>query len=103
MQDYYNRKNQTATLAKAADNSKHKMALVFRWYFSYTAKLAFEGDEKNRVDFQIHTGPALGAFNQWVRGTELESWRNRHVDKIAEKLITETAILLGKQITRLFR
>ena len=44
------------------------MALVFRWYFGYTSRIAFEGDIKNKVNFQVHTGPALGAFNQWTKG-----------------------------------
>ncbi len=74
------------------------MALVFRWYFSYTMRLAFTGDERFRVDYQVHTGPALGAFNQWVKGTPLENWRNRHVDQIAEKMMRETAVLLSKRL-----
>jgi trans-AT polyketide synthase/acyltransferase/oxidoreductase domain-containing protein len=101
VQDYHQRKGQHATMEKAAINPKHKMALVFRWYFSYSTRLAFAGDEKNRVDFQVHVGPALGAFNQWVKGSELESWRKRHVDQIAEKLMQETANLLSSQISKL--
>ena len=101
VKDYYQKAGRQATLEKAFSNPKHKMALVFKWYFAYSGRLAVTGDEKNRVDFQIHTGPALGAFNQWVKGTELESWRNRHVDLIAEKLMHETAFLLSDQINKL--
>jgi trans-AT polyketide synthase/acyltransferase/oxidoreductase domain-containing protein len=101
VQEHRQRKGQQATLDKAAKNPKHKMALVFRWYFAYSTRLAFAGDERNQVDFQVHTGPALGAFNQWVKGSELKSWRNRHVDQIAEKLMQETANLLSSQINRL--
>ena len=101
VQDYHQRKGQQTTLDKAATNPKHKMALVFRWYFAYSTKLALAGDEKNRVDFQVQTGPALGAFNQWVKDSELESWRKRHVDQIAEKLMQETAELLNSQINKL--
>lgn len=103
VQEYHQTKGQQKTLDKAITNPKHKMALVFRWYFAYSTRLAFAGDEKNRVDFQIHTGPALGAFNQWVKGSELESWRKRHVDQIAEKLMQETAALLNRQVIRLFQ
>lgn len=95
------RKGQHATLAKAEGNLKHKLALVFRWYFGYTSRLALSGDERNRTDFQVHTGPALGAFNQWVKGSELQSWRHRHVDQIAEKLMKATAELLDGKIRRL--
>ncbi|PYV42946.1 MAG: hypothetical protein DMG06_12350 [Acidobacteria bacterium] len=58
------------------------------------------------VDFPISHlvgGPALGAFNQWVKGTELESWRPRHVDQIAEKLMKETAILLSESLQGLLK
>ena len=94
VESYHQNLGQQATLDKAYVNGKHKMALVFRWYFFYSTKLAFDGDDENRIDFQVHTGPALGAFNQWVKGSNLESWRNRHVDQIAEKLMKETADLL---------
>lgn len=83
-------------IQKAQTNSKHKMALIFRWYFIHTGRLALKG-EGDVVDYQIHCGPALGAFNQWVKGTPLEPWRNRHVDEIAEKLMQETALLLSKR------
>jgi trans-AT polyketide synthase/acyltransferase/oxidoreductase domain-containing protein len=39
----------------------------------------------------------MGTFNQWVKGTALEKWRNRHVDEIAEKLMPGTAELLNKR------
>jgi len=98
--EYFANKGQQATIDKANRNPKQKMALVFRWYFAYTARLAFAGNEADRVDYQVHTGPALGAFNQWVKGTDLENWRTRHVDKIAEKLMRETAILLSQRLRK---
>lgn len=98
---YHASKGRHETLQRAESNLKHKLALVFRWYFGYTSRLALSGDERNRADFQIHTGPALGAFNQWVKGSPLQSWRNRHVDQIAEKLMRDTAELLDGQIRRL--
>jgi trans-AT polyketide synthase/acyltransferase/oxidoreductase domain-containing protein len=56
-----------------------------------------EGNTDQKVDFQVHCGPSLGAFNQWVKGTTLENWRNRHVDEIAEKLMKETAEVLNRR------
>jgi trans-AT polyketide synthase, acyltransferase and oxidoreductase domains len=88
-------------IAKAEANAKHKMALVFRWYFAYTTRLALEGKSDDRVNYQIHTGPALGAFNQWVKGTELEFWKNRHVDEIGKRLLVETAEYLNNSLARL--
>jgi trans-AT polyketide synthase/acyltransferase/oxidoreductase domain-containing protein len=89
-------------VVKAEANPKHKMALVFRWYFGYTTRLALSGVQDERVNYQIHTGPALGAFNQWVKGTPLESWSNRHADEIGKKLLEETAAFLNGSVERLF-
>ncbi|WP_235775617.1 PfaD family polyunsaturated fatty acid/polyketide biosynthesis protein, partial [Paenibacillus sinensis] len=88
-------------IEKADRNPKYKMALIFRWYFGQSTLWALSGDEEHKVDFQIQCGPALGAFNQWVKGTKLENWRNRHVDEIGEKLMTEAAGLLNNRITRI--
>jgi trans-AT polyketide synthase/acyltransferase/oxidoreductase domain-containing protein len=84
-------------IEKAEKNPKHKMALIFRWYFIHTGRLAMKGDTEQQVDYQIHCGSALGAFNQWVKGTPLENWRNRHVDEIARKLMQATADLLNQR------
>lgn len=81
-------------IGKAASNPKYKMALVFKWYFGHSSKLALAGDTEGKVDYQIHCGPALGAFNQSVKGTDLEHWRNRHVDAIGYKLLNDTAQFL---------
>jgi trans-AT polyketide synthase/acyltransferase/oxidoreductase domain-containing protein len=56
------------------------------------------GDRDRLVDFQIHTGPALGAFNAWVRGTEIESWRHRRVAEVAERLMTGAAAVLTRRL-----
>ncbi|MBQ4810063.1 PfaD family polyunsaturated fatty acid/polyketide biosynthesis protein [Pseudoalteromonas luteoviolacea] len=93
--------NRSQDIERAEHDEKYKMARVFRWYFAQSMKLAFTGSEHARVNFQVHTGPALGAFNQWVKGTELEPWQNRHVDQIAEKLMQDTAALLSKQTQQL--
>lgn len=85
-------------IEKAEKNPKHKMALIFRWYFIHTGRLAMKGDEEQTSDYQIHCGSAMGAFNQWVKGTPFENWRNRHVDEIAKKLMQETADLLEHRL-----
>jgi len=95
---YFTAKGMQHEIEKASQNSKHKMALVFRWYFGYSTRLAFSGDLTNKVNFQIHTGPAMGAFNQWVKGTKLENWRNRHVNEIGIKLMEETALIMKQKI-----
>jgi trans-AT polyketide synthase, acyltransferase and oxidoreductase domains len=77
---------------------KRKMSLIFKWYFVHTSRLALNGNTNQQVDFQIHCGPAMGAFNQWVKGTPLASWRNRRVAAIGEKLMEATAEVLTSRI-----
>lgn len=90
-------KNDPGQIERAENNPKHKMALIFRWYFNHTTNLALSGSADQKVDYQIHCGPALGAFNQWVKGTALESWRNRKVAEIGIKMMVEAAELLNKR------
>ena len=87
-------KRQPAVIERAERDPKHKMALIFRWYFVQSSRLALRGEAADRTDFQIHSGPALGSFNRFVRGRPEENWRRRHVDRIAELLMAEAARLL---------
>jgi trans-AT polyketide synthase/acyltransferase/oxidoreductase domain-containing protein len=80
---------------------KQKMAMVFKWYFVHATELALSGSATQRVDYQIQCGPAMGAFNSWVKGTNLENWRNRRVADIAERLMAGTADLLAQRIAAL--
>ena len=89
-------------IAKAEQNPKRKMVMIFKWYFARSTQLALSGNQDYKVDYQIHCGPALGAFNQWVKGTPLEDWRNRHADEIGAKLLQETAELLSRRFQSLF-
>jgi trans-AT polyketide synthase/acyltransferase/oxidoreductase domain-containing protein len=82
---------------RARRSPKHKMALVFRRYFRDSTRWALAGNLEHKVDFQVQCGPAQGAFNQWVGGNGLASWRDRHVDGIAERLMDETASLLNRR------
>ncbi|MDO5976694.1 ACP S-malonyltransferase [Flavivirga jejuensis] len=90
-------------ISRAEKNPKQKMAYIFRWYFGYSNELALKGQVDQKVDFQVHCGPALGAFNQWVKGTSLENWRNRHVDEIAEKIMSSSAELLNNRIKSFYK
>jgi trans-AT polyketide synthase, acyltransferase and oxidoreductase domains len=94
--DYFQSLGRPEELALAERNPKHRMALVFRWYFAHSIQLALAGDASERVNFQIHCGPAMGAFNRFVRGTELEPWQARHVDRIADRLMRGAAEVLRR-------
>jgi trans-AT polyketide synthase/acyltransferase/oxidoreductase domain-containing protein len=90
-------------MADIEKSPKQKMALIFKWYFVHTTRLAMRGSEEQKVDYQIHCGPAMGAFNQWVKGSELENWRNRRVADIAKKIMTATADVLTERFHSMAR
>ncbi|PSU35481.1 ACP S-malonyltransferase [Photobacterium lutimaris] len=85
-------------LEMAERSPKYKMALIFKWYFNYSTKIALSGSVDDKVNYQVHCGPSLGAFNEWVSGTGLSSWRNRNVHVMAQKILKETCLLLKEQI-----
>ncbi len=83
-----------AILERAYRYPKYQMALIFRWYFGYTTRIALVGDLRDKLNFQIHSGPALGAFNLWVKDTELAPWHNRRIALISQKILAEASLLL---------
>jgi trans-AT polyketide synthase/acyltransferase/oxidoreductase domain-containing protein len=97
MRSHLEQEGRLSEIRKAELNGKYKMSLVFRWYFHYSTQLAFAGQGDDRVNYQLHTGPALGAFNQWVKGTDLEPLANRHVDEIGKRLMIESARFINNR------
>jgi PfaD family protein len=77
----------------AARDPKHEMALAFRWYLGLSSRWAITGEPTRRLDYQIWCGPAMGAFNDWVRGSFLEAPENRTVVQIALNLLEGAAVL----------
>ncbi|WP_227011314.1 ACP S-malonyltransferase [Alkalilimnicola sp. S0819] len=90
-----------ADIERAERLPKHRMALLFRRYFSYSTQWALRGELAHKVDFQVHCGPALGSANQWLAGSGMEAWRDRHADALALRLLEETAELLGSRYARM--
>ena len=88
-----------AEIERAERSPRHRMGLVFRRYFKDTTTWALNGDLDHKVDFQVHCGPALGAFNQWVESSDLASWRARHADVIAARLLEGAADVLGRRLS----
>ena len=88
-------------VANAERNPKQKMSLLFRWYFIHSTRIALNGISSEKVDFQIQCGPAMGSFNQWIKGTRLEDWHNRHVDEIGFLLMREASLYLERRFTAL--
>ncbi len=79
--------------AIADRDPKHEMALAFRWYLGLSSRWAITGEPRRRLDYQIWCGPAMGAFNDWVRGSFLEAPENRTVVQIARNLLEGAAAL----------
>jgi hypothetical protein len=77
------------------------MALIFRWYLGLATHWGIRGEAKRRMDYQIWCGPAMGAFNDWARGTYLEKPENRHVCDMAHHLMREAALLYRFQDLRM--
>ena len=88
-------------IERAEGDPKHKMALVFRWYLFMGAQWARSGEVARRADYQIWCGPAMGAFNDWVRGSFLEPIENRSVVQIALNLLEGAARLTRAHQLRL--
>ncbi len=78
---------------RAERDPKHRMALVFRWYLGQAAHWAKDGQTGRRIDYQIWCGPAMGAFNEWVAGSFLESPDRRTVATVARNILYGAAFL----------
>lgn len=79
--------------ARAAKDPKHEMALCFRWYLGLSSRWAIAGEPSRRLDYQIWCGPAMGAFNDWVKGSFLEAPDARGVSQIAFNLLEGAAVV----------
>jgi PfaD family protein len=80
-------------IERAEKNPKHKMALVFRSYLGQSSNWANAGDPLRKIDYQIWCGPAIGAFNQWVKGSFLEKPENRKTVTVAMNILYGAAVV----------
>lgn len=87
---------------RASTDPKHRMALVFRWYLGQSSRWPMKGETDRRADYQIWCGPAMGAFNTWVKGSFLEPVENRTVDQIAINLLEGAAVVTRAHQLRSF-
>jgi PfaD family protein len=90
--DFFRRRD-PSQLDRAQREPRHRMALVFRSYLGRSSKWANAGDADRRADYQVWCGPAMGAFNDWARGSFLEDWRRREVATVALNLMVGAAVL----------
>jgi trans-AT polyketide synthase/acyltransferase/oxidoreductase domain-containing protein len=77
----------------AERDPRKKMALVFRWYLGESSRWANTGEPSRQMDYQVWCGPAMGAFNEWVRSSCLEPPEGRSVSTVALNLLHGAAVL----------
>ncbi len=87
-------------IERAQREPKHRMALVFRWYLGLSSRWAIDGDPARKLDYQIWCGPAMGAFNDWVKGSFLEPAEKRTAVQIALNLLEGAAVITRAQQLR---
>jgi PfaD family protein len=96
-QDYF-RQRDPSRIESAEREPKQKMALLFRWYLGMSSQWANGGDPTRSVDYQVWCGPAMAAFNDWVRGSFLERPEERRVAAVALNILYGAAILTRARI-----
>lgn len=90
--DFFLRRD-PAQVERAERDAKHRMALVFRWYLGLSSRWANSGEATRKLDYQVWCGPAMGAFNEWTKGSFLEAPRNRRVVTVARNILYGAAVL----------
>jgi trans-AT polyketide synthase/acyltransferase/oxidoreductase domain-containing protein len=83
-----------AQVDRAGRDAKHLMALVFRWYLGNSSHWANAGEPTRAVDYQVWCGPAMAAFNEWVKGSFLERPEARTVATVAMNILSNASVLI---------
>ncbi|MEE2828312.1 MAG: SDR family NAD(P)-dependent oxidoreductase, partial [Myxococcota bacterium] len=97
--DYWQERD-PGQITTADSEPRHKMALLFRSYLGQSSRWANEGVAERRMDFQIWCGPAMGAFNDWSRGSCLAEPEGRSAVCVARNLMAGAALRLRASALR---
>jgi PfaD family protein len=89
--EFFSRRD-PSQVEKGDIDPKHRMALVFRWYLGLSSRWANAGEAGRQLDYQVWCGPAMGAFNEWARGSILEPPHERTVTMVARNLVFGAAL-----------
>ena len=87
---------------RATSDRKHQMALLFRSYLGQSSKWAIQGDSTRRLDYQIWCGPAMGACNDWLKGSFLEEHSSRSAPQVALNIMEGAMCVQRAQQLRSF-
>lgn len=90
---YHRRSGRDAYISTANMHPKRRLAMIVKWYFAHSMESAIAGKVEDRANFQIHCGPAMGAFNRVCENTSLSDWRQRDPGSIADLLMTGAAAI----------
>ncbi|GBG32344.1 Hypothetical Protein FCC1311_085692 [Hondaea fermentalgiana] len=69
---YINGLKNPEKIQRAEHDPKLKMSLCFRWYLGLASRWANMGAPDRVMDYQVWCGPAIGAFNDFIKGTYLD-------------------------------
>nr|ANI86013.1 polyketide synthase subunit C [Aurantiochytrium sp. qe-4] len=69
---YINRLHNPEKITRAERDPKLKMSLCFRWYLGLASRWANTGEAGRVMDYQVWCGPAIGAFNDFIKGSYLD-------------------------------
>ena len=89
--DYF-LKRDPEQVRRADAEPRHKMALVFRWYLGLASRWANAGEPSRQLDYQVWCGPAMGAFNEWAKGSFLERREERRVADVALNILAGACV-----------
>lgn len=89
-QQFFKERDQK-NLERAYTDPHHKLALIFRWYLGLSSRWSVVGETGREMDYQVWCGPAMGVFNQWVKGSNLEPIENRKVVNVANEILNGVA------------
>lgn len=87
-------------LARAEQDPKLKMALIFRRYLGLSSRWPKQSEPGRQMDYQIWCGPAMGAFNEWVKGSYLAQPSERRVADVALHILRGAVIAYRIQALR---
>jgi len=85
---------------RAERDPKHKLSLVFRWYLGLASRWANSGEPTRAIDYQIWCGPAMGAFNEWVKDSPLADPAERRVVAVALNILEGASLALRASALR---
>lgn len=97
-QAFFKQRQQSERITQACQQPKKKMALIFQWYLGQSSRWAIEQNADRVIDYQIWCGPAMGAMNEWLKGSKYEDVSQRKVADITFVLMRSAASLMRAEL-----